>query len=115
MDLYIHTTREKLGKIFEKLGFRVYHGKEYSGAILKKKWGRFHAKFTELNNKIYCDFHFDLWIHLSFLGVDYNLRPKKFFEENIKKTLHNHKIKYVTKEVNFLSRRNRAIFLGFRL
>lgn len=115
MDLYIEGRLTEIIKIFRLLGFEITKKNKYFSAKLKQPNGRFHIMFSKFENKIYCDFHFDYTIHLLFLGVDYKKKPKEFFERNLRKILENKKIPFKIDEVDWFTRRNRAIFSGFRL
>jgi len=115
MDLYINTTLEKLVEIYKSLGFKVTKKNKYFSAKLKRPGGRFHAMFANLEDKVYCDFHFDNTIHCLFFGVDYKKKPKQFFEEKLRKIFESQKIQFEIKEVNWFTRKNKAIFRGFHL
>jgi len=69
------------------------------------KGGRYHILFEFIDSKTFCDFHFDNTFHLIGTGADYGKKPK----------LDKRNISYKTKEVNWFTRRNKAIITGFRL
>jgi len=102
MDLYIDTTENKIIEIFESLGFKLTRENNYFSAKLEQPDGRFHAMFSRLNGKIYCDFHFDNKKHWLFFGVDYKKKPKDFFNKKLRKVLEDKKLQFEVKEVNCL-------------
>jgi hypothetical protein len=115
MDLYIETNLDRLVKIFESLGFDLTKEERYFCAKLKRPDGRFHAMFAELEDSIYCDFHFDNSLHCLFLGVDYKKRPKALFEKRMRQVFKAKHIRFHIKDVDWFTRRNNAIFSGFRV
>ncbi len=115
MDIFLSTSVEKFSKILESLGFKITKKRKYYCAILNKCDGRIHAPFCKLKDKIYCDLHFDLKIHFMFMGVDFKIIPKMFFDKKIKTLLKSHRIKFKVKETCYLKRKNKAIFKGFRV
>jgi len=115
MDLYIYANLEELTKIFRLLDFKVSKKNIYFSAKLKTPRGRFHAMFSELTNRIYCDLHFDNKIHFLLFGVDYKIKPLRFFKERMEVILENRGIYFEIKDVDWFTRRNKAILRGFRL
>lgn len=116
MDLYIDSNIETVTDIFKSLGFTIFQRKGYLEARCKMLKGcRYHAKWGLLDGKVYCDFHYDNFIHFTFFGVDYKTKPKEFFDKKIKNILIEKKLNFETKNVSWFNRRNKAIFTGFRV
>jgi len=115
MDLYIKTTRDELKDIFESLEFEIVENAGYTDAKILDPDGRFHAMCAKLEDRIYCDLHYDKNRHQWFIGVDYDRRPQEFFEKKLKEVLEGKDIAFEIKRVNWFTRRNKAISGGFKL
>lgn len=115
MDLYLNTNPNELATIFRTLNFEVGEEATHFYARLETTGGRFHAMFAELEGKVYCDLHFDGKKHKYFFGVDYKKKPREFFEKYLRDILENKNVAYEVRQVNWFTRRNRAMSGGFRL
>ncbi len=115
MDLYVDAPMDEVADIFRMAGFEVRQGRDCHHAIQANGRGRFHAEFARLGDRVYCDLHFDHPVHVLFVGVDYRKRPREFFEDRLRRLFNRRSIPVVVSDVGWLTRRNRAIFRGFRL
>lgn len=116
MDVYLNTSLEKLNYVLSVLGFTFKHRRKYIWSQLREPGGRMHAQFVRLDSgEIYLDLHFDKTLHAFFINVDYKIKPGQYFSKYLKPILENNNIKYRTQEVNWLTRKNKAIFTGLRI
>jgi len=116
MDLYVNSKLETVTDIFKSLRFTIFQKKRYLEARYKMPKGcRYHAKWALLEGKVYCDFHYDNFIHFTFWGVDYGIKPRDFFNQKIRAVLLAKNLNFEIKEVSYFNRRNKSIFTGFRV
>ena len=115
VDLDIKTSIDDLIVLFKDLDFTIQGKASHTSAIKANAMGRLHAAFTETEDGVYCDLHYDHKVHFLLFGVDYKKRPRVFFEEVLEKILQRKEIEFEVRTVNWFSRRNKAIFRGFRL
>ena len=114
MDIYLTATVQQFQNLLEKKKFSSNWKKNHFSAMQYDSGGRYHILFLELDGKVFCDFHYDNKIHGIGMGADYGKRPENYFEKNLKNDLEKMKIKYQIKQVNWFTRRNKAIITGFR-
>lgn len=106
----------RVTKIIKELGFEIKKKKKYYWCSLRQEGGRIHLQFTELSNgEIYVDLHFDKTLHLFFINVDYKEKPAKYFFEYLKPILESQQIEFRVQDVNWFSRKNKAILTGLRI
>lgn len=115
MDLYLNSTIDDCNNILETLGFEIIDKGGYRDAILKDGWNRYHIYFVQDKDQVYCDFHYDKFLHIMFFGVDYGKQPTNFFINFIQPALDTSGIASRAKTSNWFHRRNKAVFTGFRL
>ena len=115
MDIFINTTTSKFESLLTELNFKILKKRKCWDARLSVSDGRFHAMFCFVAGRLYCDFHFDKKFHFLFLGNDHKTRPGIFFREQLVGLLIRERIIYEIVEDNWLTRKNKAIFSGFRL
>ncbi len=115
MDIYLNAKIDLTKKVLTETGFTLKHKKNYYSATKNAKQGRYHLLLKHFKGTTYCDFHFDYKLHFLGFGVDYNLVPKAFFRDKLKKILDQRNITYKTEKVNWFTRRNKAILTGFKL
>ncbi|MCG8608587.1 hypothetical protein MJD09_26825, partial [bacterium] len=97
------------------LGFSIESKRGYMSALKKNAGGRMHAAFIQSGDGIYCDLHYDYRIHFLLFGVDYKQRPGEFFEDSFRQALKQKGIAFKARKVNWFTRKNKAVFRGFRL
>lgn len=117
MDVIIDCKLEELHIILTSLGFQVIQRSTYCDAKFKCKSGRIHILFTNLNSdRIYCDIHYDNFIHFMKFGVDYRYKPRQYYENVLLKILKSKEIKsMVIGGFSWSERKNKAIIMGLRL
>lgn len=117
MDLEIKTDIAVITDILKKIGFEVkLDGNKVLEATLKEGWGRFHVLGTQVDKgKVYLDVHRDSLIHIAFLGVDYDIKPKEVCEKILDKVTKAGIEGKIINGTSWFNRRNKAIFRGLRL
>ena len=115
MDLHLEAEPEVLVDVFRSLGFTVTEKRRYYSATKKARAGRLHGAFLAVEDGTYCDFHFDFLLHFLMFGVDYRKRPQAYFERRLRAVLQERRLRFRVDEVSWFTRRNRAVFRGFRL
>ncbi len=97
------------------VGFTIKLKQNYFSATHYSEGGRYHLLYELVDNKVFCDFHFDNTIHIICFGVDYRKKPQTFFNIILRERLDKENITYETKNVDWFARKNKAIVTGFRI
>jgi hypothetical protein len=114
MDIYLNTDPETLKKILIEKNFAIKWKKNHFSAICNVSNGRYHMLYLALNGRVFCDFHYDNKIHGIGLGADYGTKPESYFARFFKNVLNGHHISYRIHQVNWFTRKNKAIITGVR-
>jgi hypothetical protein len=115
VDLEIQTTPPEFTEILRDLGFVIQKRESHISAMKKNSGGRMHAAFIQTAESVYCDLHYDYRVHFLLFGVDYKEKPRRYFEESMMETLQQKGIAFELRTVNWFTRKNKAVFRGFRL
>src|ERR1700742_35876 len=114
MDIYIDTQLEILKKMLINKHYTITWKKNHFSATKHIHNGRYHILYLLLDGQIFCDFHYDNKIHGIGMGADYGTKPEKYFEMHLKEKLDKQKISYEVHQVNWFTRKNKAIITGLR-
>lgn len=115
MDIIINTNITNFESILKILGLTFEQNREYTSYRKKDELHSYHIYFYECDGMTCCEIHYELILHLFFLGVDYEKKPRNFFDRIIKPLLENENIEFkVLGGYTWFSRRNKAILSGFK-
>lgn len=117
MDVVIDCAAEDFTSLIREIGFDVTKIVDYFSGTMNKKRGRMHILFKQIDEgKVFCDLHWDSPVHFMFMGVDYLIRPKEFYETELQKEL---QLRGFRSEViggfTWSTRKNKALLSGLRL
>jgi len=116
MDLEIQGSLRDVSDILTELGFEVIVKKEKLEAKLKQRGGKFHVLGAQLKDGvIYLDVHWDAHLHLLFIGVDYQAKPRKICEAIIERAAQKGLKAEIIGGTNWFNRRNKAILKGLKI
>jgi hypothetical protein len=115
MDIYVNAKINTANKIFKNIGFEVKRNRNYFSAVKYIKGGKYHILFKYIGGQTFCDFHFDNVFHFIAFGVDYHNKPQRLFNKYLKESFDKENIVCKIDKVNWFSRRNKAILMGFKL
>ncbi len=114
MDIYINTTVTNIEQILKEKNFTITQKSNHFSAMYYVKDGRYHFMYKLIDGKVFCDFHFDNKFHGIGMGADYGKKPEVYFEKHLQPSFEKLKLKFMTKSVNWFTRKNKAIITGMR-
>jgi len=121
MDLVINCNLKTFLGILRELGFKVKNKDKYFEAIkLDHLFYRFHIYIIEKQRRqsptLFCEIHYDFFLHFLFLGVDYKKKPFYFFKHILEPIFKKRNITYMLLNgMSWKTRHNTAILKGFDL
>jgi len=117
MDFEFLSPIDDILKMFAEIGFDTKRYSGYYECRRRGRSGRFDALLKEISpHRVYCDLHWDEAIHFLFIAVDYKIRPRILYENELKPKLLEKSIEHqIVGGLSWFARRNRAIVHGLRI
>jgi hypothetical protein len=116
MDLEIKAKTEEVNRALRAVGFESSIKNHRLEAKLRKGMRRIHILGADIGNeKVYLDVHWDAPIHLAFLGVDYNNKPREICEKILNRLKTQNINGRITGGTNWFNRKNKAVFRRLRI